>query len=132
MTKAEVITIVQRHIEGKFPKRCGVCGRSYANLKDYLLHTTHVGQPISYDFDLGVFEPTQPMGTASMANCSCGNTLCVDSKGMSLLTLWRLMCWLRAETARRHQTAAEVLEDLRRSIDEATLADTPLRRVDLR
>ena len=124
MTEAEIVVEVRRHLEGKFPKSCRVCGRIYPNLKDYPLHTTHVGQPFSYDDDVGIFQATKPIGAASLANCPCGNTLSVDSAGMSLITMWRLMCWLRSEMTRRRQRASDVLEDLRRSIDQATLADS--------
>ncbi len=122
MTEAEVIDVMRRYLEGRFPKKCGVCDRTYANLKDYLLHTTHVGRPKSYDVELGVHRPTQPIGTMSFANCGCGNTLVMDSSGMDLATLWRLMGWLTAEMWRRRETAPVVLEDLRRAIDEATLS----------
>ena len=123
MVESEVIAVMRQHLEGKFPKKCSVCDRTYANLKDYLLHTTHAGPPESYDAEMGVWQPAQPMGTMSLANCSCGNTLAIDSSGMSLLTLWRLMRWLYGETTRRRQKASAVLEDLRRSIDQATLAE---------
>jgi hypothetical protein len=125
MTEAEVIDVMRQHLEGKFPKQCGCCDRTYASLKDYLLHTTHVGPPKSYDVELGVFRPTQPIGTMSLANCACGNTLVIDSTGMSLLTLWRLMRWLTGEMSRRGQESSVVLEDLRRAIDRATLTASP-------
>jgi hypothetical protein len=124
MTEAELIGVMRQHLEKQFPKKCGVCERMYVNLKDYLLHTKHVGPPKSYDADLGIFQPTRPIGTMSLANCSCGNTLVMDSSNMSLKTLWRLMAWLCGEMTRRRQKASVVLEDLRRSIDQATLADT--------
>ena len=122
MTEAEVIVVMRHHLEGKFPKSCGVCGRTYANLKDYLLHTTHLGPPKSYDMELRISQPTEPIGTMSLANCSCGNTLVVDSAGMSLMTMWQLLGWLAGEMARRGQKPSVVLEDLRRAIDRATLA----------
>ena len=126
MTESEVILVMRQHLEGKFPKNCGMCGRSFANLKDYLLHTTHVGPPLSYDAELGDFRPSPPIGTMSLANCRCGNTLSLDSRGMSLMTLWRLLRWLRGEMTRRRQKAPEVLEDLRRAIDRAAAIRVPL------
>lgn len=122
MTEAEVIDVMLKHLEGKFPKRCGVCERTYSNLKDYLLHTKHVGRPRSYDVELGILRPTKPIGTMSLANCACGNTLVIDSDGMSLMTLWRLMAWLTGEMARRREKAPVVLEDLRRAIDQVALS----------
>jgi hypothetical protein len=125
MTESEVIDVVRQHLEGKFPKKCSVCDRTYANLKDYLLHTKHVGPPKSYDADLGIFQPTEPIGTMSLANCSCGNTLVLDCSGMNQMTLWKLLGWLCGEMIRRRQKASAVLEDLRGSVDRATLADSP-------
>jgi len=122
MTESEVIDVMRRFLEGKFPKKCAVCERTYINLRDYLLHTTHVGRPRSYDIELGILRPKQPIGTMSLANCSCGNTLVIDSTGMSLWTLWRLMGWLTTEMTRRRAQAPVVLEDLRRAIDQVTLA----------
>ena len=116
---------MRRHLEGKFPKKCGACERTFADLKDYLLHTTHVGPPRSYDMELGVHRPTQPIGTLSLANCSCGNTLAIDSSGMDLTTMWHLMTWLLAEMNRRGQNPLMVLESLRAAIDRATLANQP-------
>ncbi|HWA26798.1 MAG TPA: hypothetical protein VG734_14160 [Lacunisphaera sp.] len=124
MTETEVIAEMRRHLKGKFPKQCGRCGRTYANLKDYLLHTKHVGEPKSYDVELGDFRPIQPIGTMSWANCGCGNTLVIDSTGMRLLTLWRLMGWLVDEMARRREKSSVVLADLRAAIDRATLASS--------
>jgi hypothetical protein len=115
---------MRQHLDGRFPKECRACGRTYADLRDYLLHTKHVGRPVSYDAELGIFWPTRPVGTMSLANCSCGTTLSVTSEGMSLLTMWRLMRWLRKEMKRRGQGASEVLEDLRRAIDLDTMADS--------
>ena len=123
MTESEVIVVMRQHLEGKFPRKCGVCDRTYANLKDYLLNTVHVGPPRCYDADMGVLQPARPIGTMSLANCACGNTLAMDSSGMSLLTVWKLMRWLHGETTRRRQTTSVVLEELRRSIDQATLAE---------
>ena len=123
MTEAEVIVVMRQHLEGKFPKKCGSCGRTYVNLKDYLLHTTHLGPPKSYDMELGIHQPVQPVGTLSLANCACGNTLAIDSTGMDLMTLWRLMAWLLGEMAGRGQSPSAVLENLRSAIDRATLAD---------
>ncbi len=124
MTEAEVITVMRRFLEGKFPKRCHVCGRTYADLRDYLLHTRHVGQPHSHDAEMGDFRPDRPIGAMSMANCGCGNTLAIDSTGMDLGTMWRLMAWLAGEMAARGQTASEVLAHVRRRIDEETLAES--------
>jgi hypothetical protein len=123
MTYEEVIVVMRQHLEERFPKQCGACGRTYANLKDYLLRTTHVGRPVSYDAEMGVFQPSVPIGTMSLANCPCGNTLNISSEGMSLKTLWSLMWWLRGEMIRRCEGAPVILEDLRRDIDLATLAE---------
>jgi hypothetical protein len=126
MTEEEVFVVMRQHLEGKFPKKCALCHRTYANLKDYLLRTTHVGPPRSYDLEMGVHQPTKPIGTMSLANCACGNTLAIDSSGMELTTMWRLMAWLLAEMNRRGQKPSMVLESLRAAIDQDTLADKPI------
>jgi hypothetical protein len=77
--------------------------------------------------EMGVHQPTKPIGTMSLANCACGNTLAIDSSGMELETMWRLMAWLLAEMNRRGQKPSIVLESLRAAIDQATLTDEPPR-----
>ncbi|MFO0674561.1 MAG: hypothetical protein U0235_33935 [Polyangiaceae bacterium] len=123
MNEADVIRATRAHLERQFPKTCSGCGRVFRSLKEYLLNTSHVGAPISYDADEGNYQPVAPVGTISLANCSCGSTLALGSDGMSLLTVWRLMGWARREMKRRQVDMREVLERLRQQVDEVVLSE---------
>ena len=72
MTENEVVEIVRSYIESQFPKKCPSCGRRYRSLKEYLLETTHLGDPISYDAEKEDWQPKQPIGTVSQCE---GRTL---------------------------------------------------------
>jgi hypothetical protein len=109
----EAARLIRAHVEGKFPKTCSLCGHVYSNLAEYLRSTRHVGQPISYDADLEDWLPSEPLGTYAVALCSCGTSLSIDSSGMPLLTLWRLMMFARREARRRGATVSELLAAIR-------------------
>jgi hypothetical protein len=123
VTAEEAIRKTRSHIEGKFPKTCPSCHKVFATLADYLLETRHVGAPVSYDAEEGDWTPTKPLGTQSMANCSCGSTLAIDSSGMSLWNLWRLMRWARRESHLRGITMEQLLTWVRAQIDEQVLGE---------
>jgi hypothetical protein len=123
VTAEEAIRTTRSHIEGKFPKTCSTCNRVFATLAEYLLATRHVGSPVSYDAEDDDWTPTRPLGTQSLANCPCGSTLAIDSSGMSLWSLWRLMRWGRAEARRRSITMAELLAWVRAEIDDQVLRE---------
>ena len=122
MTEAEVVRIMREHLEGLFPKVCPSCRRSFATLREYLLTTIHVGPAMSYDAELGDWNPLRPMGTMTYANCSCGTTLALTSQGMPLSQLWRLLNWARHETKRRGQSPQDLLSYLRDEICKRVLA----------
>jgi hypothetical protein len=122
MTEAEVIRTIREHLEGQFPKACSVCKRSYVNFREFLLSTTPTGSTLSYDAELNDWKPEQPLGTATYANCPCGNTLVLSSKGMPVRRLWPLMNWARLETKKRGQTVEELLNYLREEIRKQVLA----------
>ena len=123
LSDQEVISIVRRHIESKFPKDCPRCGRRYDSLAAYLLGTTHVGPPISGDYPERATEPARLIGTISYANCSCGTTLAISSAGLDVLTMWRLLQWAGASVARRRISMGELLSELRTRIDEEVLRE---------
>jgi hypothetical protein len=123
MKELEVIAIVRKHVEQKFPMTCSTCGHRFASLKEYLEYTTHLGNPISYDAESGNWRPWEPVGTLSFANCRCGTTLSLSSHGMGLFTLWRLLRWAREESSCRGISVGELLEDLRKKIDHEVLKD---------
>ena len=122
MTEAEVIQTIREHLEGQFPKVCPVCKRSFGSFREFLLITTPVGSTLSFDAEWNDWNPAQPLGTATCANCPCGNTLSLTSEGMPLLRLWPLMNWARIETQRRRQTVEELLNYLREEIRKQVLA----------
>ncbi len=123
MEENDVVEIVRDFISKKFPKRCKCCGKLYNSFAEYLYNTTHAGKPISYDAEMGKWQPDKPMGTLSMAHCSCGTTMAISSIGMNLVTLWRLMNWARKEIKKRGIEMSELLEDLRNKIDKSVLHD---------
>jgi hypothetical protein len=123
MTEAEVIRIMRAHLEGLFPKVCPNCNRRFATLREYLQVTRHVGPAMPYDAELDDWNPMQPVGTVTLANCPCGNTLSLSSDGMALLQLWSLLNWARRETKRRRMSPRELLNHLRAEISRQVLAD---------
>ena len=122
LTEADVVRFIREHLEGQFPKVCSVCKRSYTNLREFLLITTPTGSTLSYDAELNDWKPEQPLGTATYANCPCGNTLALSSKGMQVRRLWPLMNWARLETKKRGQTVEELLNYLREEIRKQVFA----------
>lgn len=82
-----------------------------------------MGNPVSYDAEQDDWTPTRPLGTQALANCTCGSTLAIDSSGMSLWTLWRLMRWARHESRRRGITMDQMLAWVRAQIDEQVLRE---------
>ena len=122
MTEAEVIRQMRAHLEGQFPKACTGCHRRFATLREYLQLTTHVGSAMPYDALADDWTPLHPMGTVTLANCPCGNTLVLSSEGMPLTQLWKLLNWARRETKRRHMTPQALLNYLRDEICKQVLA----------
>jgi hypothetical protein len=123
LSDQEVIAIIRRHLESKFPKDCLRCGRRYDSLVDYLLGTTHLGDPISGDDARRIPEPTKLIGTISYANCVCGSTLAMSSAGINPFIMWRLVRWAGTNMIRRGMSMGEVLSDLRSRIDEQVLRE---------
>ena len=81
-----------------------------------------MGEPMPYDVELGDWNPVEPIGTATFANCPCGTTITLSSAGMNLFQLWALLNWARKETARRGMTPTQLLSYLRDRICEQVLA----------
>ena len=127
MTEADVIRVMRDHLEGLFPRTCPNCQRNFATLREYLQVTTHQGPPIPYDAMEGEWQPVKPVGTVTLANCPCGNTLALSSQGMPLLQLWRLLHWARIETERRGLSPQALLSYLRDEICKQVLAQSDQR-----
>lgn len=123
MTQAEVVTAMRQHLEALFPLDCPLCQRHYPNFRNYLQNTEHQGDAIPYDAELGRWQPLRPVGTVTLANCRCGNTLVLSSEGMPLVQLWSLLNWALIETQKRQQTPRELLNYLREVLCAQVLAE---------
>lgn len=124
MDKSDAVRIVREFASKQFPRDCSCCGKHYASLRDYVRDTTPVGKPVSYDAENQDWNPTRPIGTISMANCTCGSTLSVDSAGIPLTTLWALMKWAKSESKERNMGMRDLLDELRAAIDQSVLEET--------
>ena len=51
------------------------------------------------------------------------STLCISSKSLPLLTMWRLMLWARRECRARRISVSELLAELRSKIDAQVLSE---------
>jgi hypothetical protein len=112
----DVVRIVRSYIEGLFPRVCPNCGRSFATLREYLQETTHLASPILYD-DITEGVPAHPLGPMSLANCPCGTTLTVSSRGIPASQMVELLTWARGESLRRSMDVRELLRQIRDRID---------------
>ena len=123
MVFEDAVCVIRSHVESKFPKTCPLCGQVFGTLSDYVRGTRPVGQPVSYDAVLGDWTPTDPIGTYTLVRCACGTSLAIDSSGMSLLTLWRLMRFARQETRKTRETISELLERIRVEVHRRVRAE---------
>ncbi len=128
MEKRQVIDTIKNHLYRQFPKTCSSCGKRYPTLAIYIKQTTHVGKPISYDAQANDWKPQKPVGSMSLSNCECGSSLSLDSRGMGVFALWRLMAWARKQAKSKGVEVDDVLADLRKEIDDSVLKDEKSRR----
>ena len=131
LSDQDVVRTVRAHLESKFPKDCQSCGRRYTCLADYLLRTTHVGHPVSIDDPNHQNESRPLFGAISYADCRCGSTMSLSSKGLDRMTMWRLLQWAALSMARRGMSIGEILSDLRRRIDAEVLDEYAARNEQL-
>ena len=125
MDKKEAVKLALEFSSRLFPRKCGCCGKHYDSLKEYLSSTTKIDRPISYDAEDGDFRPTDPLGTFSMHNCSCGSTLVISTMGMDLDLLWRYMDWVKAEAKKQNVSMRVILENLRIEVHKAVFHENP-------
>ena len=125
MTTAEAIRIMRQHLEGLFPKICPHCQRRFASLQEYVQVTQPVGETLSYDAELGDWNPAQPIGTMALSNCPCGTTLSLSSEGLPVSQMTQLLAWARIETKLRGITLQALLREARYEIRRQALAGTP-------
>ena len=123
MIEAEVVHLMREHLESQFPKVCPTCQRHFASLYEYILVTRRVEPSISYDAEVGDWNPKEPIGTATYSTCTCGTTLALSSHGMPLLRLWALYNWARLEKKRREITMEQLLSYLRDEIRQQVIED---------
>ena len=124
MNEAEVIQMLLQHAESFFPKVCPNCQRRYTSIREYLLATERIGPILSYDAEVGNWNPTQPLGSMALVNCACGSTLAITADGMPLPTLTGFLNWVRIETQQRGVSQKELLGGLRDAIEQAILDGT--------
>ena len=127
LNEDEVVRIVRSYLEGLFPRACPRCGRRFESLQEYLEGTTHLSSPIIYD-DLTDEVPAKPIGPMSLANCPCGTTVALSSRGIPAATMVGLLTWARQESLTRSIELRELLSEIRDRIDEQALGTSPNRR----
>ena len=121
MTEADVIRVIHEHVEGLFPKTCQGCGRVFPNYRDYLQNTEHVGIPLSYDIQLNNWQPGNSSGNVALANCHCGSTLAISSKGMPLSQIWQVLYWVKVESHRRKVKTDVIICYIRDEVEKKAL-----------
>jgi hypothetical protein len=122
LTETEVIRMLIPYLKSLFPKRCPVCLRQFFTFREYLLNTTQIGSAMSYDAELGNWHPLDPIGTAILANCSCGNTLTLSCDNMPIDQLWQMLDWVGLETQKQNLTVQERLNYLCDEISRQVIA----------
>ena len=123
MTDDEIIQMMREHFEGLFPKICANCGRRFETLREYILDTERLGGTISYDAEEGDWETTQPIGGVALANCPCGNTLALTTKGMPLSNIHLVLKWIKVESEQRGLSPMELIGYVRDEVRKRVLAD---------
>jgi hypothetical protein len=125
MTDAEIILLNYKHYASLFPKTCPKCHRVFATLRDYIVSTAPVGPTISYDIELGEWQPATPLGAAALANCPCGTTIALTTEGIPVDDIHAMLEWIKAETTRRGVSAEQLLGYLRDEVRKMALAGGP-------
>ena len=116
MPEPAIILWLRKHYEHQFPKVCEHCQRRYATLRDYILNTTPLGSPYSFDASLGDWDTKHPIGGGASVNCACGNTLALTTSGMPVPEILLVWGFIRSEIQKRGVAVEVVLDELR---DEA-------------
>lgn len=123
MNEDQVAVIIKQYVETLFPKSCPNCQRVYNTLREYLLVTTPVGQPISYDAELGNRNPEKLIGTITSANCPCGSTLSIGTEHMELSQRLALLDWIYQETEAQGISAPDLLDRVRTKASQLVLEE---------
>lgn len=117
----EIIGFIRAYIDTLFPKTCPQCGRTYENLREYVMGTTPVGEAISYDLELGELSPERPVGAIALAQCPCGKSLALATTDRKVSDVHFVLKWVRAEAERRGQAIPELINDIRMKIRQQAM-----------
>ena len=123
MIKEEVIRTLREYFESIFPKVCPNCRHCFSTLREYIQVTTRIVPAVSYDADRGDWETRQPVGSAVLAVCPCGNTIALTTEGMALSLRMKILRWLKTETRKRGLRPSDLLEHLRDEVRKRVLRD---------
>jgi hypothetical protein len=124
MTEEQVTKTILTAVEKNFPKDCSCCGHLFHTYKDYLEGTTPLATPISYDAEIGNWQPQKPLGFIAYWKCnSCSNTLTTNLHSLETETIWQLLTWLKKETKSREVSRKELLESIRAKMRKQVLGN---------
>jgi hypothetical protein len=118
------VEMIIDHFKVQFPKDCPKCRRRFDTLRDFYLHTTPTGIPISYDLEAGDLTPQRPLGAVAISNCQCGEPIALTSEGMPAFRYWELLLWAKTETRRRGISVAELLLSVRHKVRQKVLSES--------
>lgn len=101
----------------EFPRPCSTCGRVFESFSDFILKTTPIGEPVSYDTmeDL-IKDGGHPVGSLSYVNCSCGTTLSIQCGDASSEQYLALVASIDGDARHNGLSVDAVLEILRQEI----------------
>ena len=121
MTEADIARMFREFFKGLFPKACPNCGRLFATHREYILACQRLWPSLNYDIELGDYKTPRPIGGLALANCVCGTTMALSTKGMPLSQTHLILEWIRAETGRRGIEPTELFDRLRDEVREQIL-----------
>jgi hypothetical protein len=78
---------------------------------------------MSFDAEESDWRTTAPIGSLALANCPCGSTLALSTRGMAMPQRLELLSWVKVETERRGISASELLEGLRDDLRTQVLSE---------
>ena len=116
-----IIRMLLEYHEGLFPKNCPNCRRRFATLRDYLLTTQQLEPVVSYDAESNDYEPLDPIGIFTMANCPCGTTMALSTANMPLRQTHQILGWIRTETKQTGLDLPKFLNSVRDEIRKRVL-----------
>jgi hypothetical protein len=103
------VATVRKQVEALFPKTCSKCARVFRTYADYARIVTPIGAPLVLDAKEG---EAQTVFAVGMANCVCGTTLSIGSKG-PLLPGVSITDWAKVRAAREGITVEQLFMRMR-------------------